>query len=166
MLFQVAADGWFSFATRRYRCALGRGGVAHDKREGDGRTPSGRFALRRVLYRADRVAAPDTGLPLTAIKPEDGWCDDPVDRAYNQLVRLPYRARAETLYRADGLYDFLAVIGYNDQPLLPGAGSAIFLHIARPDYGPTEGCVALAPEHLREVLALADTGSEIEIRAS
>jgi L,D-peptidoglycan transpeptidase YkuD (ErfK/YbiS/YcfS/YnhG family) len=165
MLFRVVAEGWFTFAGRRYCCALGRGGIGHGKREGDGKTPAGRFALRRVLYRADRLAPPDTGLPLAAIKPEDGWCDDPADRAYNRPVRLPYRARAETLFRMDGLYDMLAVIGYNDQPIVPGAGSAIFLHVARPDYGPTEGCVGLAPDHLREALALADATAEIEILA-
>lgn len=163
MLFRVGADGWFAFANRRYRCALGRGGISADKREGDGATPAGRFALRRVLYRADRVPRPATGLPVAAIGPRDGWCDDPADAAYNKPVCLPYGARAEALFRADGLYDILAVIGHNDDAVLPGAGSAIFLHLARLDHGPTEGCVALAAEPLREALALADASSVIEI---
>ncbi len=136
------------------RCALGRGGVSSDKREGDGATPVGRLPLRRVLYRADRMEKPETGLPAAPIGPTDGWCDDPADPQYNRQVRLPHSGRAEALWREDGIYDVVVVLGWNDDPAVPGKGSAIFLHVARPDFAPTEGCVALA---LPDLLAFLET---------
>ena len=100
--------------------------------------------MREILYRADRIARPKVKLPLRAIQPDDGWCDAPNDPNYNRLVKLPWRASAESLWRDDALYDLVAVLGFNDAPVMPGKGSAIFLHVARPDYSHTHGCVALA----------------------
>jgi L,D-peptidoglycan transpeptidase YkuD (ErfK/YbiS/YcfS/YnhG family) len=145
----------------RLRCALGRGGVRRDTREGDGATPVGSWAMRRLLYRADRIGRPDTALPSSVIRQDDGWCDAPQDENYNLPVRLPYAASAETLYRQDGVYDLVVPLGYNDAPVVAGAGSAIFLHLARPDFGATEGCVALALADLLTVLREADTGSQV-----
>ena len=159
-------DGRLSDGVRSWRCALGRGGVRADKREGDGATPAGRFALRRVLWRADRLARPETGLSSTAIDPGDGWCDDPGHAAYNRPVRLPFPASHERLWRADGLYDVVVVPGHNDAPPVPGLGSAVFLHVARADYGPTAGCVALALPDLLEVLAGCGPETVLEIRAA
>ncbi len=157
----VGADGTALWGTRRMRCAIGSGGISADKREGDGATPAGAWAMRRVLYRADREATPATGLPLDAIDPADGWCDDPADAAYNRPVRLPYKARAETLWRADEIYDLVVVLGHNDAPVVAGRGSAIFLHLARGDFAPTAGCIALAREDLIRVLAEADAASRV-----
>lgn len=142
---------------RDYPCALGRGGIATEKREGDGATPRGRFALRRVLYRADRGAAPDSGLEAAAIGVRDGWCNDPAHADYNRPVILPHPASAEALWRADGLYDLVVVLGHNDDPVVAGAGSAIFLHLARPGWEPTEGCVAMAGADLRRILESCTT---------
>jgi L,D-peptidoglycan transpeptidase YkuD (ErfK/YbiS/YcfS/YnhG family) len=128
--------------------ALGRGGIRTLKREGDGGTPFGRFPVRQVLYRADRVLRPCTTLPLHAIDDQDGWCDDPADRNYNRLVRLPSRRSAEGLKRADHLYDIVLVLGYNDRPRVRGKGSAIFVHLARPSFTPTDGCIALSRHDL------------------
>ena len=139
-------------AGRRYRCALGRGGIATKMREGDGVTPAGAWPLRRLLYRPDRLAAPAGGLAAVPLSPQDGWCDAVDDGAYNCQVRLPYAASCEELWREDGLYDVIVVLGFNDDPVVPGLGSAIFLHVARPDWGPTEGCVALALADLSAVL--------------
>jgi L,D-peptidoglycan transpeptidase YkuD (ErfK/YbiS/YcfS/YnhG family) len=161
----VSADGRLAFAGRHFRAALGRSGVTTAKREGDGATPAGILPLRRLYYRADRLAAPRTGLPATVIQPDDGWCDAPDDPAYNRRVTLPHAAGAERLWRADGLYDLVVELGWNDAPVRPGRGSAIFLHVARPDYGPTEGCVALAREDLLEVLAAADAATIMRISA-
>ena len=144
-----------SFGESSWRCAVGPGGVRPDKREGDGATPAGCWPLRRVLYRADRLAPPATALPLAALKREDGWCDDPADPSYNSQVVLPHGASHERLWRDDGIYDLIVVLGHNDDPPVPGAGSAVFLHLARPDYAPTEGCVALARDHLLAVLERA-----------
>ncbi|MEX2454272.1 MAG: L,D-transpeptidase family protein [Rhodospirillaceae bacterium] len=149
----VSADGRALWRGRRYRCAIGSGAIRADKREGDGATPAGRYRLIRVLYRADRGPAPATILPVAALDPADGWCDEPADPDYNRPVRLPHRARGETLWRDDRLYDLLAVTDHNAEPAVPGAGSAIFVHVARPDYGPTRGCVAFAPDDLRKILA-------------
>jgi L,D-peptidoglycan transpeptidase YkuD (ErfK/YbiS/YcfS/YnhG family) len=160
----VSGDGWLTREQRCYRCALGRGGVRADKREGDGATPVGQFPFRRLLYRPDRLARPATGLPIIEIKPEDGWCDDPSDGAYNQAVPLPYPASAENLWRDDHLYDLVVIMGHNDDPVVPGLGSAVFMHIASPDYGPTEGCVALARDDLLSLLRDLDSDSQILIK--
>ncbi len=146
-------------------CALGSGGVRRDKREGDGATPAGVFPLRRVLYRPDRGAAPATALPLAPISRGDGWCDDAADPAYNTQVRLPYAARTERLWRDDHVYDLMVVIGHNDDPVVPGAGSAIFIHVATPEYAPTEGCVALARLDLERLIAAAAPGDAMVISA-
>jgi len=121
--------------------------------------------VRRIYYRADKGPAPETGLPVIALRPGDGWCDDPAEPHYNQLVSLPCPGSHERLWREDGLYDLIAELGYNDDPVVAGKGSAIFLHLARPGYLPTEGCVALAEADLLWVLARLSVGSVIEIRS-
>jgi L,D-peptidoglycan transpeptidase YkuD (ErfK/YbiS/YcfS/YnhG family) len=150
-LIRVSGAGLLSWTGGTMRAALGRGGLSAAKREGDGATPIGLFNLRSLWWRADRIAAPDTDLPRFAITPDCGWSDDPADPDYNRAVRLPHPWRHERLWREDGLYDLMAPLGYNDDPPVPGLGSAIFLHVARPDYHPTEGCVALS---LADLLAL------------
>ena len=162
----VYADNLVQFGNWRVRCALGRGGIKTDKREGDGGTPTGRFPLRRVLYRADRLARPETGLAVDAIEQHDGWCDDPNDPAYNRPIRLPYPGRHEVMWREDSLYDIVVVIGHNDTPPVPGAGSAVFLHLATANYSTTEGCVALALPDMLSFLKCCDEGSAIDIRAA
>ena len=154
-----------AFGARNWRCAIGPAGVIADKREGDGATPLGCFPLRRVLYRPDRLSRPETALPVTPLAPEDGWCDDPRDAAYNTQRRLPFAARHERLWRDDGVYDAIVILGHNDDPPRPGAGSAIFLHVARDDYAPTQGCVALALPDLLTVLREAGPGSRVCVAA-
>lgn len=161
----ASASGWIDLAGKRCRLALGRAGLCLEtlKQEGDGATPAGRYRLRRVLYRADRMEAPQTALPLRAIAPDDGWCDEPSDPAYNRPVRLPYPASHETLSRDDDLYDLILVLGHNDDPPQAGAGSAIFLHCKRGDYEPTEGCIALDPADVRRLLCRARPGDWLVI---
>jgi L,D-peptidoglycan transpeptidase YkuD (ErfK/YbiS/YcfS/YnhG family) len=145
--------GTARLGARALSCALGRAGMVADKREGDGATPIGRFAFRRLLYRADRVPRIETLLPARHIERDDGWCDDPASPDYNRPVRLPHPARHEALWRADHLYDLVVVIGHNDNPVVKGAGSAIFLHVARDDFGPTAGCIAFTQEGLLWILS-------------
>jgi L,D-peptidoglycan transpeptidase YkuD (ErfK/YbiS/YcfS/YnhG family) len=159
----VGADGWARFGDARVRCALGPAGLVHDKREGDGATPIGAWPCRWLYFRPDRLAAPPTGLRRVALSPGDGWCDAPLDPHYNRPVRLPYPASAEALWREDGVYDLIVPLGYNDAPVEPGRGSAIFLHLARPDYAPTQGCVALSRADLLIFLAVAGPESRIVI---
>lgn len=157
------ASGLVSSSGKRYRCALGRSGISEVKFEGDGATPAGVFPLRGLFYRADRMDAPQTGLRVLAIEPDMGWCDAPRHPSYNRLVRLPFAASHELMWRDDELYDLVIVIGHNDDPPKPDRGSAIFMHIAKDGYAPTEGCVALSKQDLLDFLKEAQQGDEIEI---
>ncbi len=166
-IVEANADGRFAFGDASVRCALGKGGVvtAEAKREGDGGSPIGVWAMRRVFYRPDRLSAPLTALPVISLRPSDGWCDAPDDAAYNRPVILPFPASHEKLWRGDHVYDVIVELGYNDDPVVAGKGSAIFLHVARDDYAPTEGCVALALQDLLAVLADVQPGDALEIKA-
>jgi L,D-peptidoglycan transpeptidase YkuD (ErfK/YbiS/YcfS/YnhG family) len=144
-------------------CALGRRGRRARKREGDGATPVGSWQTLRVLYRADRIRRPMTGLPVKPIGRDDGWCDAPADRNYNRPVRLPYPASAEAVWRADGLYDIVVVLSHNTRPRVRGSGSAIFLHVAKSGYAPTEGCIALRREHLPALLRILNAATVIRV---
>lgn len=159
----VYPDGRLVLRGEVFRAALGRGGVRADKQEGDGATPAGVLPLRRVLYRADRLPPPDCVVPLEPIALTDGWCDDPAAREYNRPVRLPCGASHEALWRSDGLYDIVGVLGWNDAPVVRGRGSAIFLHVAAPDIGPTQGCIALALPDLRRILAIGTNALHVVV---
>ena len=159
----VGPDGFFRLGRLVVRAALGRAGIREHKEEGDGATPAALLKLRRVLYRADRVPAPRTAVPREPIAPEDGWCDESGHADYNRMICLPHQARHEELWRTDGLYDIVGVLAWNDAPVERGRGSAIFLHVARPDYGPTEGCVALALPDLQAVLAAGVTAIRVAL---
>ncbi|GGF32355.1 hypothetical protein GCM10011611_43200 [Aliidongia dinghuensis] len=159
----VSGDGVARFGAHTVRCALGRGGLSADKREGDGATPIGAWPLRRLLYRPDRLEPPPTGLPVTPIAATDGWCDAPGDPNYNLPVVLPYPASTEALWREDTVYDLIVPLGYNDTPVVSGRGSAIFLHLARDGYLPTEGCVALARADLLAYLTVATPHSRVVV---
>jgi len=165
MLIRVFANNILQSGGAQYRCALGRGGIRADKREGDGATPVGRYPLKRLYVRTDRIGAVDTALPVREIRPDDGWCDDPARPEYNTRVKLPFQGSFEHMSRDDHVYDLVVEIGHNDTPPVPGMGSAVFIHVAKPDYAPTEGCVALAKEDLVKLLADWSTDSEIEISA-
>ncbi len=163
MLIRVFADNTLEFRGRRYRCALGRGGVRTDKKEGDGATPTGRYPLKRLYIRRDRIPDIETALPVSDIAPDDGWCDDPSRPEYNTRVKLPFAGGHEEMFREDHLYDLVIELAHNDAPPVPGAGSAVFIHIAKPDYAPTEGCVALDIDDLKTLLAAWGPETEVEI---
>lgn len=148
-------------------CVFGKSGLVASelKREGDGATPIGLWPVRRAFYRADRLTQPASALRLDPIHDEDGWCDAQGDGAYNRPVRLPYPASHERLKREDGLYDLIVVLGHNDDPASPGAGSAIFLH-CRPDHDRgTLGCIAIAREDLVTLIGRLQPGDAIAIEA-
>ncbi|MBT3401474.1 MAG: L,D-transpeptidase family protein [Rhodospirillaceae bacterium] len=165
---QQAHRGTLVLFGENYDCALGRTGIRPDKHEGDGATPVGRFALREIRYRADRLTLPDTPILATPTGKHDGWCDDPVDPAYNRAVALPYGASAERMWRDDGLYDLLVILGQNDAPPVAGLGSAIFLHCANVgndgELGPTEGCIALPRDTLLALVPRLTPDMMIDIR--
>jgi L,D-peptidoglycan transpeptidase YkuD (ErfK/YbiS/YcfS/YnhG family) len=145
--------GWLTAGALALPVALGRGGIKANKREGDGGTPRGTFRAKRLWWRAERHARPATLLPARRIKPDDGWCEDPSDRHYNRPVRLPAGIPADRLARKDDLYDFIVEIDHNTRPRIAGRGSAVFIHVARPRFKPTAGCVALDIGSLRRLLA-------------
>jgi len=162
-VLRVMSDNQCQFGDEVLPCAIGRGGFSADKREGDGATPVGVWPMRRVLYRPDRVSEPKTQMPTAPILASDGWCDDPTHAAYNTAVTLPFAANHEVMWRDDGLYDIVVVLGHNDDPPVPGRGSAIFLHCAKPNFSPTEGCVALAPGDVLRVLAACGPVSAVSV---
>ena len=152
-LSAAANRGFLQVGQRLLPCAIGRSGVRAVKREGDGATPRGTWPVRCVLYRPDHLRRPSVPMPVRPIRRDDGWCDASQDRNYNRAVRHPYPASAERLWRDDELYDVVLVLGYNDVPRTGGRGSAIFIHLARPDYAATAGCIALSRRDLARLLA-------------
>lgn len=155
--------GTVTLNTQSYKCALGKHGLAMRKKEGDDKTPIGQWPLRAVFYRADRVKPPVTYLPVIPIQKTMGWCDDPQHNKYNQLISFPFEANAERLWRQDHLYDLMVVLGYNDRPVVRGRGSAIFMHLAKADYGPTQGCTALNQSDLRKLLRVSGPETHLKI---
>ena len=137
---------------RRIRCAIGPMGISDRTTEGSRTTPRGEYALRPGFFRSDRVSLPRTDYTVTLLSHDAGWCDDPASPDYNQYVKRPYAYSHEELWRSDHTYDFILPIGYNDDPVVPGKGSAIFFHIAQPDYRPTLGCVAIALDDMLQLL--------------
>lgn len=149
----VFPSGKLIFNEKEYRCAIGKNGVTEDKKEGDWTTPVGCFPIREIFYRSDRIEKPKTIFPIRELHEDDGWCDDPQDAKYNQFVKLPYGASFENLWRDDELYDIIVVLGINDDTPVLGKGSAVFMHVACPNYSPTAGCVAMNTDDLLKVLA-------------
>lgn len=162
-----AITGIIKLENHAFSCTLGRSGIvpAAQKTEGDGATPAGTYPLRAVYWRADRIAKPHTDLPTYAIQPDDGWCDAADDLAYNQLVKRPYPASHEEMWRDDHAYDVVVVIGYNDAPASPGKGSCIFMHLNHDDGRPTAGCIALDLPDLLTILALCNPQTLLTIEA-
>jgi L,D-peptidoglycan transpeptidase YkuD (ErfK/YbiS/YcfS/YnhG family) len=161
---RTAAKGRLVGANFSASCVIGRSGVTARKHEGDGASPSGRLRILRGYYRPDRWRVrPVSRLPLRPIGRRDGWSDDSRDPAYNRPVTLPRRFSHEILWREDGLYDLVLVLGWNIAPRARGRGSAIFLHLARPDVSGTAGCVALRPADLRRLLLRIGPASTIRI---
>ena len=145
-------QGVLTFDGHTIPVALGRGGLKANKREGDGGTPIGSFRPLRLWWRKDRHVRPKTSLPVRAIHQSDGWCEDPSSCRYNRPVRLAADSGADRLMRADHLYDFIVEIDHNTRPRIAGRGSAVFLHLARPGFAPTAGCIAMTHASMLRLL--------------
>jgi len=157
--------GELRFGGKNYPCALGKSGVTTNKHEGDHSSPIGLYSLRSMYFRADKIEQPLCKLESHVISKNDGWCDDPAHASYNQFVKLPFEGSCETLWRDDNLYDVVVVIGHNDTPPVPGLGSCIFMHVAKPNFEGTEGCVALELKDLLALLSNIEKETQIEIIA-
>ena len=145
--------------------ALGRAGIKADKHEGDGGTPRGRFRPLRLWWRADRLPRPRTLLPIRRIGPNDAWCEDPNDRRYNRPFQRAAKEPGDRLRRDDALYDLIVEIDHNTRPRIAGRGSAVFIHVARPAFGATAGCVALRSRDLQRLLSRLNTKTRILIQS-
>lgn len=142
-----------------------QGFIEGDKgREGDAKTPLGRYQLRWGFYRADRLPTPRSALNFRPLQESDGWCDAAGDAAYNRFVKLPSAVSHERLWREDGAYDVVLVMNHNDSPPTQGQGSAVFIHVAQFDDRATLGCVALAPDYMVKLLPKLYAGQAVIIQ--
>ena len=157
-----AATGELVLGNFSARCALGPAGMVADKREGDGGTPIAKMPLLTVYYRPDRLARPMTALKTVGILPDMGWCDDPASPAYNRMISLPFDGSHERMWRDDHAYDICVVLDWNFQNPVPGRGSAIFFHLARDGYPPTEGCIAVSLDDMKDILKRCEPDSVME----
>jgi L,D-peptidoglycan transpeptidase YkuD (ErfK/YbiS/YcfS/YnhG family) len=158
------SEGWLTVGQQTFRVALGRGSIRANKREGDGGTPRGEFRLIRLWWRADRHPRPPTRLPARRITRDLAWCEDPGDRRYNHWFRRAPGATGDRLWRDDRLYDFIVEIDHNTRPRVAGRGSAVFIHVARPGFRPTAGCVAMGLPRLRWLLGRMGPETRIAIQ--
>jgi len=159
----VKKSGYLKYKNFKYRCALGKAGVNKKIKEGDGITPKGVFKITKIYYRADKIKVIKTNIKKIKITKNMGWCDDPNSRFYNRQVKLPSKFSHEKLYRNDDLYDLIAVLNYNTNPIIKNKGSALFLHIAKNSYKKTEGCIALKKEHLINIIMKIKKNTKIKI---
>ena len=160
----VRASGEVFFVGKVYRAVIGKSGLLNNKKEGDGATPVGIFPIRKVLYREDRIKKPLSVFETEKISPSDAWSDAVEDVAnYNTQVSIPYHYHHEKLWRDEDTYNIIVPLGYNDDLPIAGKGSAIFMHIARTEYPPTEGCIALSEVDLREILQLANKETKVHV---
>jgi|TARA_B100001063_G_C16666728_1_gene504017 L,D-peptidoglycan transpeptidase YkuD (ErfK/YbiS/YcfS/YnhG family) len=140
------------FLDYRIKCSIGKRGIKKKRTEGDKSTPKGIFKIKYLLYRKDRLSGIRTKLKKYSIKKNMGWCDDVNSKKYNKLIILPSNLKHEKLYIKDHIYDLVIVINYNMNPTVKNKGSAIFLHIAKKNYSPTKGCVAISKKNMRILL--------------
>jgi L,D-peptidoglycan transpeptidase YkuD (ErfK/YbiS/YcfS/YnhG family) len=144
----INKSGVLRFKNLKFKCALGKSGIGKKRTEGDNITPKGSYKLLRLFYRSDRIPNFKTILKKKKINKNIGWCDDVNNKNYNKLIKLPCNFSHEKLYRKDNVYDLVVPINYNTKKISRGKGSAIFLHVAKKNYSPTKGCIALKKKDL------------------
>ena len=159
----IKKSGYLEYKNLKFRCALGKAGIKKKKEEGDNITPVGTFKIIRVYYRRDKIKNISTLIKKKEIKKKIGWCDDPVSSFYNKEIKLPSKFSHEKLYRKDNLYNLILVLNYNINPIIKNKGSAIFIHIAKKNYEPTAGCIALKKRDLVELLENIKKNTKIKI---
>ena len=162
----VRKSGYLKFKNFKFRCALGKNGIKRKVKEGDNITPVGIFKITKIYYRQDKIKKVKTSIKKIKIKKNMGWCNDPQSNSYNQQIKLPSKFSCEKLYRNDRVYDLLAVLNYNINPVIKNKGSAIFIHIAKNNYKPTAGCVALKKLDLLKLLQTIKKNTKVKISAN
>tara|TARA_B100001996_G_scaffold13590_1_gene11329 strand:- start:327 stop:818 length:492 start_codon:yes stop_codon:yes gene_type:complete len=151
------------FNNYKVKCSIGKRGIGVKRREGDQITPKGKFKIKYILYRKDRVPNLKTKLSKLVIRKNMGWCDDPKSRSYNQLVRLPFKYNFEKIYRSNNTYDIILVLNFNLNPIRKNKGSAIFIHVAKKNYNKTEGCVAVSKKDLKKIVEKINNKTVVNI---
>jgi L,D-peptidoglycan transpeptidase YkuD (ErfK/YbiS/YcfS/YnhG family) len=159
----VKKSGYLKYKNFKFRCALGKNGIKKKVKEGDNITPIGIFKKIKIYYRHDKIKNLKTSIKKKKIKKNMGWCDDPKSNFYNQQVKLPNKFNYERLYRNDRIYDLLVILNYNTNPVIKNKGSGIFIHIAKKNYSPTKGCIALRKKNLLELLKTINQKTKIKI---
>ena len=151
------------FKNYKLRCTIGKRGISSRKLEGDKKTPKGEFKLKYILYRKDRVIDLKTRLKKVIINKKLGWCDDPNSSYYNKIINYPYKHSSEKLWRKENVYDIIIVIDYNLNPIVKNKGSAIFLHIAKRKYKPTNGCIAVSKKNIKLIVSKINKKTKLKI---
>jgi L,D-peptidoglycan transpeptidase YkuD (ErfK/YbiS/YcfS/YnhG family) len=159
----VNKSGYLKYKNFKYRCALGKAGVNKKIKEGDGITPKGVFKITKIYYRADKIKVVKTNIKKIKITKNMGWCDDPASQFYNRQIKLPSKFSHEKLYRNDDLYDLIAILNYNTDPVIKNKGSAIFMHISESSYKKTEGCIALKKDDLIKIVMQIKKNTKISV---
>jgi L,D-peptidoglycan transpeptidase YkuD (ErfK/YbiS/YcfS/YnhG family) len=154
---------YLSFKNYRVKCSVGKRGIGYKKKEGDLLTPIGKYKIKYVLYRKDRVKKVQSKVKKIVIKKNMGWCDDPRSNKYNRLIKLPSKFSCEKLYKRKNVYDIILVLNYNMHPVLKNKGSAIFIHIASKNYKKTEGCIAIKKVHLVKIIKELKNNTYVKI---
>ena len=147
----------------KIKCSIGKRGIKIKKKEGDKITPKGKFKIKHIFYRKDRIPTLITKINKTPINKNMGWCDDPKSKYYNKLVRLPFKYSAESFFRKDNIYDIIVVLSFNTSPILKGKGSAIFIHIAKKKYKKTLGCVAVSKQDIKKIIKKINKKTTVNI---
>ena len=156
-------NNFLYFQKYKLRCSIGKRGISIKKREGDKKTQKGEFRLKYILYRKDRIFKFKTKLKKIPINKKMGWCDDPNSAYYNKIIIYPFKFSAEKLWRKENIYDIIIVIDYNINPVVKNKGSAIFLHIAKKKYQPTNGCVAINKKNIRLIASKINKKTKLKI---
>ena len=159
----VKNPGYLIYKNFKFRCSLGINGIKNKKKEGDGITPKGIFKLKKIYYRKDKVKNIVTKVKKIKITKNMGWCDDPKSKFYNKLIRLPSKFGHEKLYRKDDIYNLIIVLDYNMNPVTKNKGSAIFIHLAKKNYKPTQGCMGLKQNDLIKLIKMIKKNQKIKI---
>ena len=159
----INKSGYLKYKNLKFRCALGKAGIRKKKKEGDNITPKGTYKIIRIYCRKDRIRQVKSKIKIFRINKKIGWCDDPKSEKYNQLIKLPTKFGYEKFYRKDHLYDLILVLNYNMKPIIKNKGSAIFIHLARRNYYPTQGCIALSKNNLLMILNKINKNTKIKI---
>jgi L,D-peptidoglycan transpeptidase YkuD (ErfK/YbiS/YcfS/YnhG family) len=155
---------YLKYKDLKFKCALGKAGIRKKKKEGDNITPKGIYKIIKIYYRDDRIKKISSKFKLIKITKNMGWCDDPKSKKYNQLIKLPNKYRHEKFFKKDNSYDLLLVLDYNMKPIIKNKGSAIFMHVAKRNYKPTAGCIALKKKDLLKLTKIINLSTKILIK--